>query len=334
MGVKKTLLITGYLVIVTCAILAVSELFLRLRGYDPNEFDAGDGIRIIFDGECDYRVKPGCRPDINESGFRDRPFSLNKGDKKRVLMMGDSFVMGLNVPSEQTLPKMLERKLGEGWEVFNMGILGYGPDQSLVRLMGEGLAFAPDIVILGIYARNDFNDIYKNRLYDDRGGILTRTPGTSLITESGMERPRSRLCGLLRNLFQRKKIGIISGTLLCDGPDLLLEGVSDREKKINLMRIVLRRFSSLARERGFSLVVVIIPGYENIVGNQPLVNEDVVTTLCAEESIPAINLYPLFLKENNKAALYDKNDHHFSRVGNALVADILSRYITREAQPR
>ena len=38
--------------------------------------------------------------------------------------------MGLNVKSEETMPKLLEGQL-KNYEVYNMGVVGFGPDQEL-----------------------------------------------------------------------------------------------------------------------------------------------------------------------------------------------------------
>jgi hypothetical protein len=83
--------------------------------------------------------------------------------------------MGCNVPPGQTIAAGLGRALGGGYEVFNMGVLAYGPDQSLAALLEDGLDLKPDMVILEIYAANDFRDIERNELFFiDGGGRLIR----------------------------------------------------------------------------------------------------------------------------------------------------------------
>ncbi len=144
---------------------------------------------ILFDEDVLFRIKPNCAPDINEMGYRSAGFDHNKGRTRRVLFLGDSFVMGHNVPPGQTIAAGLGRALGGGHEVFNMGVLAYGPDQSLVALLEDGLDLKPDMVILGIFAANDFQDIERNELFSiDGGGRLIRNP-ENVVTKERSEEP-------------------------------------------------------------------------------------------------------------------------------------------------
>ena len=314
--------------------IGVFELFLRLTGYDPNEFDAGGGLRIIFDDEFNYGLKPRCRKDIDDLGFRNAGVPGPKGGAKRILILGDSFMMGPNVPPDRTMPSLLAAKLGPGWEIYNMGVIGYGPDQALLRLEKEGLVLEPDAVILGIYAQNDFNDVYRNGIFSPANGGCRREEKSRLIESYGMTRPRILFLGFVRNLLRRGRLEVLSGLLLCDHPDLLTESCEAREEKIRLMRCVLRSFEELARNGGFALTVLVIPSYENVVDSSyfecrgiairpedAFINERTVVKLCEEEGIDIVDLSPLFLARGDRAELYDAKDHHLSEKGNDLAAD-------------
>jgi lysophospholipase L1-like esterase len=83
----------------------------------------------------------------------------------RILMIGDSTVVGMSVPAEKRVNAVLERLLrsaGVNAEVINAGVEGYSTDQELLLLLRLLPLYHPDIVILSI-TQNDF------------GGNLVRT---------------------------------------------------------------------------------------------------------------------------------------------------------------
>lgn len=134
---KKILRTVAYLVIILFISIGIFEVLLRFGLYEPQT--RMYEYTILFDKDVLFRIAPNCRPDINEMGYRGADFDREKSDfKKRVLFLGDSFVMGDNVAPEKTIPAALERAL-DGVEVFNMGVLAYGPDQSLVQLLEDGI---------------------------------------------------------------------------------------------------------------------------------------------------------------------------------------------------
>ena len=94
---------------------------------------------------------------INSRGLRDREIApARTGAGVRVLCLGDSFTWGWGVGNDETYPKVLEREL-PGSEGINAGVCGWGTAQELLWLEREGLAYAPDAVVLGFYL-NDFAD--------------------------------------------------------------------------------------------------------------------------------------------------------------------------------
>lgn len=100
---------------------------------------------------------------INANGLRDVERTYEKtADSYRILMVGDSFVAGLQVPITQTFTALVETSLRQTVnsqiELLNAGIGGYGTDQELRWLRQEGWNYTPDKVILVIYLGNDIAD--------------------------------------------------------------------------------------------------------------------------------------------------------------------------------
>jgi len=106
---------------------------------------------------------------INRAGFRGEELA-DRSLVRRIVVYGDSFIEAESSPLEETfcqrLDALLNRSLpGAPVEVVNAGVGGYGPDQVSLRLPDELRSLAPDLVIVAIYAGNDFGDLLRNKLY-------------------------------------------------------------------------------------------------------------------------------------------------------------------------
>jgi hypothetical protein len=77
--------------------------------------------------------------------------------KMRIMIFGDSTVVGRSVPQDQTVSAQLTamlRKKGLNVEVINAGVQGYGTDQSLLRMEQLLPLYHPDMVIYGLCQNN------------------------------------------------------------------------------------------------------------------------------------------------------------------------------------
>lgn len=77
----------------------------------------------------------------------------------RVLMLGDSGVIGLSIPADKRINAVLEQLLGSrGWniEVLNAGVQGYSTDQELLLAKRLVALYHPDVVTLCV-VDNDFS---------------------------------------------------------------------------------------------------------------------------------------------------------------------------------
>src|SRR5690242_2645861 len=155
--------------------LVVAEFVLR--------FLLGPHLLFQRDDRLLYRLVPGAeriavmppidggvviRYKINSHGFRGAELA-RAGESIRVLVYGDSFIQGDFSRTEDTFTEQLKgrlaRKIGKSIEVVNAGVIGYGPDQELRRMEVELPTLKPNLVIVAIYAGNDFGDLIKNKLY-------------------------------------------------------------------------------------------------------------------------------------------------------------------------
>ncbi len=77
--------------------------------------------------------------------------------RTRIVLVGDSFTHGDDVPYEDTLGARLEAELEDrsfDAEIINLGVPGYGMGQALLRFREEGANLHPNLVVLGLQLEN------------------------------------------------------------------------------------------------------------------------------------------------------------------------------------
>lgn len=71
-----------------------------------------------------YEPKPG-GGEFNKYGYRGKEFAYERNKKKRIVFIGDSVVEGIGVKPHERFTELLNNKLGNGFEVINLGVSGY-----------------------------------------------------------------------------------------------------------------------------------------------------------------------------------------------------------------
>ncbi len=146
------------------------ELGMRMWGSS----EAAPSFQGLFtdDPAIGYRLKPGARVRfateefetdirINRAGLRDDEEVGPKGeDERRILLLGDSLVLAVQVPFQQTFGELLERRLNAGrsgytYRVINAGVQGYGPVEELLLFRAIGRQVQPDVVVETLFVGND-----------------------------------------------------------------------------------------------------------------------------------------------------------------------------------
>jgi hypothetical protein len=296
----------------------------------------GKGITFFtLDTERLYRMVPGPTKfgnlhGVNSDGFRDAKPSPS--GKKVMTVSGDSFPMGLVVDSEQTFPQQLEGLL-TSYQVYNMGVQGYGPDQSLLAFKRHGLPLKPSRALFVLYPSNDFNDLLKNQLFDvDAQGRLSElhpnliekivptfrlVMAFRLITTQHFLPPQTEEY-LSRELFNDKETDEISDA------KVYLRAQA-------LMRAVIRDFKKTSNEHSIKPTVIVIPSYRefDLPGQQPPRSrlDAAALALCREEGLEVIDLYPSFLAWRG-SSLYSDADKHLSVIGHSEAAQAIAQGLT------
>jgi hypothetical protein len=103
---------------------------------------------------------------LNNFGFHDTDFTFDKPEGVyRILILGDSFPRGEEVPLTNGFPYLLERQFNtenDGSrptiEVINLSVPAIGTDRELLLYAGLGWRFQADVVLLCLYTGNDIRD--------------------------------------------------------------------------------------------------------------------------------------------------------------------------------
>jgi hypothetical protein len=147
----------------------------------------------------------------NSLGFRGP--ELRPSDV-RVVVYGDSNVQARFSRLEDTFPARLEtflkQKSGKDVEVVNAGVVGYGPDQSYLKMISEIDVLKPDLVVFHVFADNDFGDLLRNRLIDVADGQLVRRQDPFVFKNtSRLDTFREFLSELLITRAAHKAVGAL-----------------------------------------------------------------------------------------------------------------------------
>jgi lysophospholipase L1-like esterase len=126
-------------------------------------------------GRNPYLLRPGARGElhdsevrINQLGFRGREISREKGDRFRIVALGESTTFGVTVePGDRPWPEVLEARIRQELacdapvEVINAGVAGWTLVNQLSRMESDILPLRPDL-ILSYHGYNGFSWFFAN----------------------------------------------------------------------------------------------------------------------------------------------------------------------------
>jgi len=150
----------------TLAVLLLLEGALRLLRFPTAStmVDRTVGVRWRPGASYRWNLEGFSQGRINAAGWRDRDYAIEKPESTyRVLVLGDSYVQGMEVPLDSTFHKRLERAFaararpGRRVEVMALGRGGFGTTDELLTYRRWGRAYDPDLVLL-VFVLNDWAD--------------------------------------------------------------------------------------------------------------------------------------------------------------------------------
>lgn len=227
-GIRGLIVNLSLVILSLVVAVGLSEVYFRIfspQPIVPRYVETGEfGIRKNIGHVRGRMIVPEYEHEFstNSHGFRGTAeYAVMKPrGVYRVLVLGDSTTLGHGVGDNDTFSFLLEQKLSNTGrtEVINMGVSGFGTAEELIQLRNVGLQYAPDLVILGYFPNDPYNNavsklfkILNGQLVQDQAAFvpalyirdhLYNIPGWSFLCQ------HSHVVNFLRNVasgfFQRR----------------------------------------------------------------------------------------------------------------------------------
>ena len=360
-----TTLVSAPARILLFAVILLAELAALeagLRWYGGSE--ASPGFQSIFmtDPAVGHRLKPNARTTyttvefstdlaINAQGVRDdEPIGPKAAGERRILVLGDSMVLAVQVPLGETFVNRLETRInaqapGPGaarWRVINGGVQGYGPVNEWLFFDRVAAAFEPDIVVQFVFVGNDAIEALNLKSWLDAGppppaagaaalGAARRFVRSTLVWQTARVR-----WDQVKSRFTTKIPEPPLAMYLETPPPYVAEG-------LEVAREAIRRIADRAAGVGARTVLVLVPAkfQVNDVDFEWL-NADVtraggrldrhsaterVTKSLAPLGLPTLDLLPIFQAQPNRQDLFFQRNVHLTARGHEVVEAALFEFL-------
>lgn len=300
---------------------------------------------------------------VDGLGFRNRwPWP----ERAEIVVVGDSVAFGYTAPDGQGWPAQLEAGLG-GPRVVNLSLVGAGPQQYLRIFETFGVKLRPKLLLVGVWAANDFGDAVTFDSWERSGvggnDMVWRDFGRPEPRPLSFRDPIASLEGIFRQhlypLLRRSQLynllwalrggwfrgaggGSDGGSTITmpfpDGGRLQLSagprdaaGRSDR-REFQLLLKSLLRLNEIAQAQGTRTLMVLQPAKEEVylplVSSQSLDLTEDLRRAFDHHGIEYLDLR-LPMREAAKAGarLFREVDGHPNEAGYALIAQLVQRHV-------
>jgi len=270
----------------------------------------------------------------NEFGLRgpDDMQLKKKPGKKRVLVLGDSYVWGFGANQQNLFTEPDVHRTND--EIINFGVSGYGTDQEYLFYLQKGQRFEVDQVLLALTLYNDVENNLASVQYTRQKPYFT-LEGDRLVLHNEHVRDkwfrsfsnelnrRSRVCNLASEGF----VGLTNALFPKRRKPELDVTVSETDRAgIELTIALIKKLKDAVTARGAEFGIVFIPYQPHIDKHSP--NNHPFTPFFAE-GLARIGVtyrepYPEFLKTALNGVHLFNPDHHFTSEGHALFAKFIT----------
>jgi len=332
--------------------LIVSELILAVfYPQKPLNIVAENIFFVEHDNELGWVNKKGAQgtykpnPDeksihvrINSEGMRggERNGDRNRDKRdRRILFLGDSVTFGHGIDESESYPEAFKTLLSDGYDVINLGVIGYGTDQEYLLLKREFNKYMPDMIVVGFTpgdVRDNMcslmNNYYKPffKLKDSRIELHgVPVPEAVYINKAYFkENPLKRFIYNNSNLYR-----LIFNRLIGRKAKIEMVEEMSRQEGLELTLRLLKEMELVCLKNGCRLVVLLLP-------NRIWMEEELITgkregfygffiNMLEQRGIPYIDThYALMDRLRNGEELFLKGDPvHLNALGSWAVAEFL-----------
>jgi lysophospholipase L1-like esterase len=336
----KAILFRFTAVLISLVIVALfAEVALRLCGPLPVEDEKYRFCR--FDHELGWAplenvtyAGKGVLVHQNQFGLRapDDIQLKNTSGKKRVLVLGDSYVWGFGSTQDELFTA--RQVYGTDDELINAGVSGYGTDQEYLFYLREGQKFEVDEVILAFALINDVANNLHSKQYSYLKPYFTLNAGQLVLhndhVRDGIVRRFGRALRRESRVYDFCNDGVhaLIKTLQRKHPFEADVVVSEADRKgIELTLAILKKLKEAVEARHAKLLVVFVPYKprieQHLPGNHPFA--PLLAEGLTKLGISYREPYPEFLKSAIAGVdPFKPGDMHFNAAGHALFAKFVT----------
>lgn len=251
---------------------------------------------------------------INSLGYRDTE-PISKSHKKNILVIGDSFVAGHGIKSNEMFTNILKEKINNEYNIFNLGVCGSHTDREYDSLLTYPIK--ADVIILGYY----HNDIESAMIhYNIKPDIAN--PKDNLSGFSKFIVDNSLFANFIFSGYSRKKIS--TQHMESKHNDLL---VYLDEDMWNYQQSSLNKFYNYCIENNTRLIILFFPSMSEGISFSNALAGEKLKTYCKERNIEFINIYSSIIDIPINKRIVNKYDHHPSAEVNKIIAEIILEII-------
>jgi hypothetical protein len=353
--------------LIGAAWFAVFEAGLRRWGTS----EAAPAFQGLFTGDpvLGYRLQPGARTRFTTSEFEteiaitdlgvrdDEEIGPKPPGERRVLVLGDSLVLSVQVPFAETFTEELERQLNArrpgdattSYRVINAGVQGYGPVEELLFFRRLVTSVQPDLVLVSVFVGNDAEEALASasKLVPDRPAI---------------ERLRETIVTWLRRTVRRSmvlqvlRLRVVAATqrfTTTAGPpepphqSYAAVPASRIARGMELTRDLFGRLASEASAAGARTGIILMPARFQIDDDDYGRLRDIVAAAGGELrrdaaterfsaalgtlDVPQLDLLPALRDATPGEDLFFKENIHLTRRGHIIVGHAIARFIDDQA---
>lgn len=258
---------------------------------------------------------------LNAGGYRDveQPPEALAG-RRVVLVAGDSFVAGQGIEDRRDrFPDRLQRRLGEGWRVVNLGRQGWstGPEaQAIARFPAPA-----EVVVLAYHV----NDIY------DAAARTGYRPPYGVKPPSGRLRPlieHSYVCDFVFwRIVRYRSLKELSRARRQTLPQCYFSPEIWAEHERELQAVV-----EAAGERGGELVVLLLPHLADVESSRPALA--LVGRWFESRGAAVVDAVPRLAGRDPREILVNRYDAHANEALNGEIAEWLAPVVRERAARR
>lgn len=326
---------------------------------------------FMRDAEVGVRLRPGASARfktsefetdivINSSGVRDSEIGPKPADERRIVVLGDSIVLSVQVQATETFCARLQERLNArrapgdpSYRVINAGVQGYGPVEELSFFEHVASRFEADVVLVAVYVGNDAMEAH-----DSGDAVLPRSPsepaagGVSAATTRPSPWPlwlrrlvrRSMVLQTVRlrtlTLLERySRVHPIDRALTMYLPDL----PPDMQRGLAVTRECIRRIAEAAGARGARTGIVLVPArfqiddanFESLAAIAAEGGHTLVRDAASERfasalgglGLPMTDTLPALRAASGRTRVFMRSTAHFTTDGHEIVADALAGFL-------